>query len=397
MKLGRKFTKFAVFTILFVLMSMAFAVVTAMATPWPTEPTHEIRIVPRVNVVRYPHEVVIDVHLDRRPHADAVGNHGIGWIDFFFHIYFDETRFEPIPYSGFGLVGSDYSGWRDVNGNIIPPMYMARRVNPIAGGHPGGTLLVRTSSFNGWTPVMSDVVLHLRFRVLENAPQGSNIEFRWGHAMGMGAGWCPVIFISSGIHTLELYGPYDRQIGRVCVFPPGKPTQPTHEINIVPRTASVSRSEYVELDVHIIRLPYADTVGDYGIGGPIIRFEINFDLTRFALVQYEPGVYMGTDVDTWIDMNGNIIKSSNIATGHSVPGMLVVMPQALCMTPVMSSIVLHLRFMALENAELGDNIVFSWDNGDFNGHCPVGGAGAGIFIMPVRGPFPEQFGLVTVI
>ena len=399
MKLGRKLTKLAIFTILFVLTSMALAVTVAAMTS-PRQPTHRINIAPRTAIVSYPAEVVIDVHITRLPYADDFGNHGTGWFDFNFDILFDQTRFEAVPYStGTALARSDFDLWRDMHGNPVSAPLVSARRNPWDAVDPAGTIRIALMEFTH-TPVMSDVTVSLRFRVLESALPGNNVVFGWAPNALNVAGSCPVgLFMS--VHRLPLEGPTDLDFGRVTVLPPGTPTQPTHSIDIVPRTPTVSVPGEVELDIHVSRLPYADTVGHHGIGWFDFFFDIYFDSTRFVPIPYLGSRLAYSNFDDWLNVSGERVYQPGIFSvldpidGAKPGGTIRVLLSEFMLTPVMSDVVVNLRFRLLENAAPGD-AVFSWGHSaGVAGACPVTGVGNVVRLL-IAGPYGADFGTVTV-
>ena len=226
MKKANLFAKFAVFILAAILISMISAITVAAVgfgdMPEPTQPTHSINIVPRAESVSYPGEVVLDVHITRLPYADDYGDYGIGWTEFDFKLYYDYTRFEPIPYSTAPgrpqLASSDTNEWLDRYGFAVGGGFFVITHNPPTLEDPIGAVGILMSIANQ-IPVMNDIVLHFRFRVLENAPHGNNIEFRWSSVpIGVtAAGYCPVAGPSGGIFGLELAEPYLASFGTVNV------------------------------------------------------------------------------------------------------------------------------------------------------------------------------------
>lgn len=409
MKLSNKFTKFAVFTILFVLMSMAFAVITAMAAP--TQPAYTVNIVPRVTAVSYPGEVALDIHISRLPYADNFGPHGIGWFAFHFDLYFDHTRFEPIPYLPGGnihaLAASDFSTWLDVNGSPVHQPGVLTRLSPGAVQNPAGTLRVMLESFDEQI-VMTDVVVHLRFRVLPGARMG-NALFSWGNAPGGVGARCPLSPRGHNMHSLRIYGPCDTNFGIVNVLAAGTPTQPTHNINIVPRVTDVRYPDEVALDIYISRLPYADSFGNYGIGWFAFHFDLYFDETRFEPIPYSAGgnryTLAESDFDTWLDVNGFPVRNVNLHTrlnpigGGNPNGTIRVMLDLFNEHIVMTDVVVHLRFRVIETASAGNDVLFSWGpaTGGVGGRCPNLPRGHGLHTLGINGPHDVDFGRVNVL
>ena len=405
MKLGRKFVKFAVFTVLFMLMSMAFAVgVAAMIT----QPTHRVNLRTQTTDVSDPSEVVVAVNIERLPYANAYGTHGIGWTELMLDIQYDRTRFELIPYSPLDspeqIAGTDFSLWHDVNGNPAARPHLS--ANHL--WHSPDTIVIRATVgasglTSSCTPVMNDVVIYLRFRLLENAAPGNYIPFRWVPPVpprGIGGGRCPINFSLMSMRSLRFESGDNVYIH---VWPPATPLQPTHRINLVSQTPTVSPSGYVDLDIHLLRLPYADTVGrHYGFGWTDFTLDIHFDHTRFELVSHslDPDDRVRSDFSTWRSVTGWPVHSPVILSVFPVGTngtFRIWAMNSTSMTPVMSDVVLHLRFRVLENAAPGSNIVFSWD------HTTIGTAGFCPITMPrnisrfeIYGPFPTDFTTVNV-
>jgi len=399
MKPGRNFTRFAVFTVLFVLMSTAFAIGVAAAPP--TQPTHSIDITPQAIDVSYPGYAELTVNITRTDYGNNYGTHGIGWLELFFNIHFDHTRFEPVPFATvYGIreyASSDLSTWLDVNG-------APARNSRISAGHlPGsGVIRVRLNVDSGIfnsssTPVMSDVVVNLRFRVRENAALGNNIPFSWQPPFMIGNTLrCPFRTSLFDLHHSRIDGLENR--GNVNVVPPR-----THKVNIVPNTTTVSRPGYVDIDIHIMRLPCADNFGNYGMGWVDFGIDVYFDDTRFELVSHGPGPgrYVVSDFNTWISPNGWPIASpqllSSFPMGTNGTFRIWAMDGS-GQRPVMSDIVLHLRFRVLENATPG-NAVFSWGPNmiGVTAMCPVRGIAAGIRTVGIYGPSSSDFAVVNVL
>ena len=411
MKQSRKFLSFAVFTILFVLMSMAFAVVTAMAAP--TQHTHSINIVPQTTTVRHMDELVLDIHISRLPYANELGDSGIGWTEFDFDLYFDPTRFVPIPYAaGRQPVMSDFGTWLDFNNNPVGGATITTFVDPFNSERPSGTLRISLSIMQQH-PVMTNITLHVRFRVLETAPAGNDILFSWGRFPGGGvAGFCPVLGPLHGIFGLPIAGPHLEDYGMVNVVvghviqPP--PQQPTHSINIIPREISVRRNEELALDIHISRLPYADEFGSHGVGWTDFVFDLYFDPTRFVPIPYAMGTQLvASDFTTWHDFSGNPVGGPTIDffvnpfNSERPNGTIRISLSIMQQQPVMNDITLHVRFRVLETAPAGNDILFSWGRfpggAGVAGFCPVRGPLNGIWGLPIAGPYLEDCGIVNVV
>ena len=404
MKLGRKFTKIAVFTVLFMLMSMAF-VLTVAAARRPTEPTHSIDIVPRDVYVSEDRDFVVDVVIRRLPYADTIGPHGVGWLYIIADVIFDHTRFELVPYRhdpryGPQYSNSDFSTWLDVNGNPVPRPFIEM------GGNIGRIRVIpRISGDFGHrcTPVMSEeVIVSLRFRVRNGAQIGSDIAFSWESSptISYGGVRCPTRLTLADVHPTLLDGFENR--GIVQVNRPATPTQPTHRVNLVSQTPSVSPSGYVDLDIRLIRLPYADTVGrHYGFGWTDFSLDIHFDHTRFELVSHSlnPDDRVRSDFSTWLSVTGWPIHSPMILSWFPIGTNGTFRIWAMDGTsdrPVMSDVVLHLRFRVRENAAPGDNIVFSWDHALQNaGFCPIT-TPRNISRFRINNPLPTDFITVNV-
>jgi len=247
-----------------------------------------------------------------------------------------------------------------------------------------------------------EVIVSLRFRVREGARVGRNIPFSWESTpfISYGSVRCPFRFTFSDITCIILDGFENR--GYVHVNMPATPTQPTHRVNLVSQTPSVSPSGYVDLDIQLIRLPYADTVGrHYGFGWTDFTLDIHFDHTRFELVSHSlnPDDRVRSDFSTWLSVTGWPIHSPMISSwfpmGTNGPFRIWAM-DGTSMRPVMSDVVLHLRFRVRENAAPGDNIVFSWDHAiGTAGFCPIT-MPRNIREFEIYGPFPTDFTTVNV-
>jgi len=252
MKQNKQFMKLAFFFAVFVLTSVISITVKASAErTQPTQRTHAINIVPRLTTVEHPGEVVVEIHVTRLPYADEWGPYGIGWTEFDFDIFFDQTRFEPIHYAPAAptaqpRVGTDFTTWLDSNGFYVASPSITTRVNPVGTEHMGGTLRF-SISIGSQQPVMSDVVMHVRFRVLETARQGTNVEFSWGNNVGGVAGFCPIGGPGSGIFRLTIDGPNSTDFGRVTVnsylppiTTPGGAVAQTHSVLFNPNGGTLA-------------------------------------------------------------------------------------------------------------------------------------------------------------
>ena len=220
MKQKKQFAKLAIFFAVFMLMSVAAITVKASAVHVrPTQPTHTIDIIPTATTVEYPDEFVVEIHLSRLPYADEWGAHGIGFTEFDLDLFFDQTRFEPIHNTpgaptGPPRVRANFDTWLDNNGFSVGNASVTTSVNPGGAGHMGGTLRI-SSSIGMQIPVMTDVVLYVRFRVLEAARPGTNVVFSWGNSVG--AGYCPEVGPNAGIFHLTVDGPNPTNFGSVTV------------------------------------------------------------------------------------------------------------------------------------------------------------------------------------